>query len=160
MPRPLLFGALTSGGKSMGIQTGIDLEKLVQRFVEAPGLTYAKVDVADPANPKFLSWYRSTQCEGAAIANNCGAFVDLSPDGERVYINHTGNSALSKAGTGDVLAGVDPAVEAAGRHRRRLVGRELPGGEPGLHRRGDRLSQRAGPPGPALARFPDTTCPL
>jgi NAD(P)H-hydrate epimerase len=27
-------------------------------------------------------------------------------DGERVYVNHTGNSALSKAGTGDVLSGI------------------------------------------------------
>jgi NAD(P)H-hydrate epimerase len=27
-------------------------------------------------------------------------------DGLRVYVNHTGNSALSKAGTGDVLSGV------------------------------------------------------
>jgi ADP-dependent NAD(P)H-hydrate dehydratase len=27
-------------------------------------------------------------------------------DGERVYINHTGNSSLSKAGAGDVLSGV------------------------------------------------------
>jgi NAD(P)H-hydrate epimerase len=27
-------------------------------------------------------------------------------DGDRVYVNHTGNSALSKAGTGDVLSGI------------------------------------------------------
>jgi len=27
-------------------------------------------------------------------------------DAERVYVNHTGNSALSKAGTGDVLSGI------------------------------------------------------
>ena len=26
-------------------------------------------------------------------------------DGDRVYVNDTGNSALSKAGTGDVLSG-------------------------------------------------------
>jgi NAD(P)H-hydrate epimerase len=32
--------------------------------------------------------------------------IVADPDGERVYINHTGNSALSKAGTGDVLSGV------------------------------------------------------
>ena len=27
-------------------------------------------------------------------------------DGQRVYVNHTGNSALSKAGSGDVLCGI------------------------------------------------------
>ena len=43
-------------------------------------------DVKDPAQPKFLSWYRSTQCEGAAVANNCGAFVDLSGDGKTAFI--------------------------------------------------------------------------
>jgi hypothetical protein len=43
-------------------------------------------DVKDPANPKFLSWYRSTQCEGVAFANNCGAFVDLSGDGKTAFI--------------------------------------------------------------------------
>jgi hypothetical protein len=43
-------------------------------------------DVSDPAKPKFKSWYRSTQCEGAAIANNCGAFVDLSADGKTAFI--------------------------------------------------------------------------
>src|SRR5688500_13287121 len=32
--------------------------------------------------------------------------VVADADGERVYINHTGNSALSKAGTGDVLSGI------------------------------------------------------
>ncbi|MDQ3740920.1 MAG: hypothetical protein M3389_08260, partial [Actinomycetota bacterium] len=43
-------------------------------------------DVSDPAKPKFKSWYRSTQCEGVAFANNCGAFVDLSPDGKTAFI--------------------------------------------------------------------------
>jgi len=43
-------------------------------------------DVSDPARPRFLSWYRSSQCEGAAIANNCGAFVDLSADGRFAFI--------------------------------------------------------------------------
>jgi hypothetical protein len=43
-------------------------------------------DVSDPAKPKFKSWYRSTQCEGVVAANNCGAFVDLSPDGKTAFI--------------------------------------------------------------------------
>jgi NAD(P)H-hydrate epimerase len=33
-------------------------------------------------------------------------------DAERVYVNHTGNSALSKAGTGDVLSGICGALLA------------------------------------------------
>ena len=43
-------------------------------------------DVSDPANPKFLSWYRDTNCESVALANNCGAFVDLSADAKTAII--------------------------------------------------------------------------
>jgi hydroxyethylthiazole kinase-like uncharacterized protein yjeF len=48
----------------------------------------------------------------AAAAQNFGQVVVLKgdrtvvTDGQRVYVNNTGNSALSKAGTGDVLSGV------------------------------------------------------
>src|SRR5687767_1956890 len=35
-------------------------------------------------------------------------------DGRRAYLNHTGNSALSKAGTGDVLSGILGALLAIG----------------------------------------------
>lgn len=38
-------------------------------------------------------------------------------DGRRVYVNTTGNSALSKAGTGDVLAGMLGALLAGGMDR-------------------------------------------
>ncbi len=38
-------------------------------------------------------------------------------DGRRVYFNRTGNSALSKAGTGDVLCGVIAALLAIGMER-------------------------------------------
>ncbi len=43
-------------------------------------------DVSNPAKPVFKSWYRSSQCEGVAFANNCGAFVDLTPDGKTAFI--------------------------------------------------------------------------
>ena len=43
-------------------------------------------DVKDPANPKFLSWYRDANCESVRFANNCGAFVDLSADGKTAII--------------------------------------------------------------------------
>jgi hypothetical protein len=61
-------------------------------------------DVSDPAKPKFKSWYRSTQCEGAAIANNCGAFVDLSADGKTAFI---AQQSLTFVPGGDVDTG-DP----------------------------------------------------
>jgi hypothetical protein len=62
-------------------------------------------DVADPANPRFLSWYRSTQCEGAAIVNNCGAFVDLAADGKTAFI---AQQSLT------VVPGVDPDTADGG----------------------------------------------
>ena len=43
-------------------------------------------DVSDPAKPKFLSWYRDANCESVAVANNCGAFVDLSADAKTAII--------------------------------------------------------------------------
>jgi NAD(P)H-hydrate epimerase len=38
-------------------------------------------------------------------------------DGRRVYVNHTGNSSLSKAGTGDVLSGMIGTLLAQGMAR-------------------------------------------
>jgi hypothetical protein len=44
-------------------------------------------DVADPARPRFLSRYRSSECEGQVIDIDCGAFVDLSADGKWAYLS-------------------------------------------------------------------------
>jgi hypothetical protein len=44
-------------------------------------------DVKDPANPVFKSWYRGMACEGVAIANNCGAYVDLTADGKTAVLS-------------------------------------------------------------------------
>ena len=52
-----------------------------------PESGFVLFDVSNPAKPKFLSWYRGDECEGLAIDVDCGAFVDLSPDGNRVYIS-------------------------------------------------------------------------
>jgi hypothetical protein len=64
----------------------------VKRDLAAVAVTYPEsgfllFDVADPAQPKFLSWYRGDECEGLLIDVDCGAFVDVSPDGKRVYIS-------------------------------------------------------------------------
>jgi hypothetical protein len=52
-----------------------------------PESGFVLFDVSNPSSPKFLSWYRGDECEGLAIDTDCGAFVDLSPNGERVYIS-------------------------------------------------------------------------
>jgi hypothetical protein len=52
-----------------------------------PESGFVLFDVSDSAKPKFLSWYRGDECEGLAIDVDCGAFVDLSPDGNRVYVS-------------------------------------------------------------------------
>src|SRR5687768_5377572 len=52
-----------------------------------PEAGFVLFDVSNSAKPKFLSWYRGDECEGLAIDVDCGAFVDLSPDGNRVYIS-------------------------------------------------------------------------
>jgi hypothetical protein len=52
-----------------------------------PESGFVLFDVSDTSKPKFLSWYRSDECEGLVIDVDCGAFVDLSPDGKRVYIS-------------------------------------------------------------------------
>jgi hypothetical protein len=52
-----------------------------------PESGFVLFDISDTSNPKFLSWYRGDECEGLAIDVDCGAFVDLSPDGKRVYVS-------------------------------------------------------------------------
>ena len=67
-----------------------------------PESGFVLFDVSDSSKPKFLSWYRGDECEGLAIDVDCGAFVDLSPDGKRVYVS------------------IQHTVGRAGRHARRL----------------------------------------
>jgi hypothetical protein len=61
-----------------------DLAVVATAYPESGFLLF---DVKDSANPKFLSWYRGDECEGTFADIDCGAFVDLSPDGKRVYIS-------------------------------------------------------------------------
>ena len=44
-------------------------------------------DVTDSANPRFLSRYQSSECEGAAADIDCGAFIDLSEDGKLAFLS-------------------------------------------------------------------------
>ncbi|MDQ5808783.1 MAG: hypothetical protein M3320_08920, partial [Actinomycetota bacterium] len=52
-----------------------------------PESGFVLFDVSDSSKPKFLSWYRGDECEGLLIDVDCGAFVDISPSGERVYVS-------------------------------------------------------------------------
>ena len=62
--------------------------------VAYPESGFLLFDVSNPAQPGFLSWYRSAQCEGVAVDVDCGAFVDLSPDGQYVFISKQQISAV------------------------------------------------------------------
>ena len=44
-------------------------------------------DVRRPAKPRFLSWYRGSECEQAVMDVNCGAFVDISAKGDVVFLS-------------------------------------------------------------------------
>jgi hypothetical protein len=51
-------------------------------------------DVADPSRPEFLSWYRGSECEGVALDVDCGAYSDLSSDGNTVFISMQNTTAI------------------------------------------------------------------
>ena len=61
--------------------------------VAYPESGFLLFDVSNPAQPGFLSWYRSAQCEQLAVDVDCGAFVDLSPDLQQVFISQQQISA-------------------------------------------------------------------
>jgi NAD(P)H-hydrate epimerase len=63
---------------------------------------------------------RGRKALATRAARACGQVVLLKghrtvvADGRRVYVNHTGDSSLSKAGSGDVLAGILGCLLAQG----------------------------------------------
>lgn len=61
-----------------------DLAAVAVAYPESGFLLF---DVSDPSAPAFLSWYRGSQCEGALIDVDCGAFVDLSADGTVAFVS-------------------------------------------------------------------------
>jgi len=63
-------------------------------------------DVKDPRNPKFLSWYRGGECEGAVIDVDCGAFIDLSADGKTAFLSTQNTSVLP----GSLAVGVPTTI--------------------------------------------------
>jgi hypothetical protein len=64
----------------------------VEAGIAAVEITYPQAgvlffDVADPAAPRFLSRYDATECDQLIEDINCGAFVDLAPDGRTAYLS-------------------------------------------------------------------------
>lgn len=76
--------------------------------VAYPESGFLLFDVSNPAQPGFLSWYRSAQCEQVAIDVDCGAFVDLSPDGQYIFISKQQLSAIHTS-LGTEVIGTLPA---------------------------------------------------
>jgi hypothetical protein len=72
--------------------------------VAYPESGFLLFDVKDSANPKFLSWHRGDRCEDKFNDVDCGAFVDLSPDGKRVYISVQQITVVAEGGIGDLGA--------------------------------------------------------
>ena len=63
----------------------------VKNGLAAVGVTFPEsgfvlFDVKNPAKPKFLSWYRGSECEQTITDVNCGAFVDISSKGDVVFL--------------------------------------------------------------------------
>ncbi|MGH2944203.1 MAG: LVIVD repeat-containing protein, partial [Solirubrobacteraceae bacterium] len=64
----------------------------VKADIAAIEITYPQAgvlffDVSDPAGPRFLSRYNATECDQLLQDINCGAFVDLAPDGRTAYLS-------------------------------------------------------------------------
>ena len=85
--------AFDSLREELGAREDVVLGEMdVKADLAAVGVAYPEsgfllFDVSDPASPRFLSWYRGSECEGAAIDVDCGAFVDLSADGTVAFLS-------------------------------------------------------------------------
>ena len=73
--RPIVTGEMDVKGDLMVIATA---------YPESGFLLY---DIKDPTKPVLLSHYRGEECEQVLIDIDCGAYVNLSPDGKQVFIS-------------------------------------------------------------------------
>jgi hypothetical protein len=84
----------------------MDVERdLAAVAVAYPESGFLLFDVSRPAKPRFLSWYRSSECEGAVIDVDCGAYVDLSRDATTAFLSSQDLSVVP----GGFSPGVTPA---------------------------------------------------
>ena len=68
-------------------------------------------DISNPAQPKFLSHYRGEECENVYADIDCGAYVDLSPSGKRVYLSVQALAPIHTPRPGMRPASAYPGVE-------------------------------------------------
>jgi len=71
----------------------------IKAGIAAVAVTYPEAgalffDVKDPGKPRFLSWYRAGECEGAIIDVDCGAFIDLSADAKTAFLSTQNTSVI------------------------------------------------------------------
>ena len=86
-----------------------DVLAIAVSFPESGVLFY---DVKNPAEPDFIGWYRSSQCEELAIDVDCGAYVDLSEDGTVAFLSLQDISVLpQQPPDAGVLPATVPGVE-------------------------------------------------
>jgi hypothetical protein len=86
-----------------------DIAAVAVAYPESGALFF---DVSDPANPKFLSWYRGSECEQVIIDIDCGAFIDLSNDGKQAFLSVQSLSVVPGAPTDPATRPVsEPGVE-------------------------------------------------
>ena len=71
------------------IVTGeMDVKKNLMVIATAyPESGFLLYDIAEPTKPKLLSRYRGEECEQVVLDVDCGAYVDLSPDGTKVFMS-------------------------------------------------------------------------
>jgi hypothetical protein len=111
-----------------------DVAAIAVTYPEAGFLLY---DVSEPTRPRFLSWFRSDECDQTVFDVNCGAFVDVSADATTVFLAiQTFTPFTVGRGTGQrsptSVAGVQ-AVDVRDRANPRLAQAYPVGSEGGVH---------------------------
>ena len=88
--RQVFFDSL---GDELGARDDVVLGEMdVKNGLAAVAVTFPEsgvllFDVRKPAQPKFLSWYRGSECDQLVTDVNCGAFVDISSKGDLVFLS-------------------------------------------------------------------------
>lgn len=86
-----------------------DLLAVAVAFPESGVLFF---DVSNPAAPRFLSWYRGSKCEEVVVDVDCGAYVDLSEDGEVAFLSLQDITAVPQSPPDPTVEPVtEPGVE-------------------------------------------------
>ncbi|MFH2204705.1 MAG: NAD(P)H-hydrate dehydratase [Elusimicrobiota bacterium] len=102
----------------LAIESRAEVEKLCHRRTAPCVLTPHPGEAARLLREKFGSGAKERESAARRLVEECGGVCLLKgrdsviADGERVWINPTGNPGLAKGGSGDVLTGVIAAIWA------------------------------------------------